>query len=217
MPFASTPPPSSPPPARKRDVRFTRSKCLFWARHGLFDDRYFYERSLRYTKEFIQYVNIDELLPKLISKGLLSDNEMYMVKNPYLPPDQRISMLFQYISSKGPKGPSRLVECLTERPLVPGHMYLASRLAGDSKLGERTLLSCVFFSFLITLFESCCYYYMCMVKQMKLHIIAFICYYNISSALTHLLLYQLCPANKDYRVRFYTCFIVLLLLMVSLQ
>ena len=153
-------------------------------------------------KEFIQYVNIDELLPKLISKGLLSDNEMYMVKNPYLPPDQRISMLFQYISSKGPKGPSRLVECLTERPLVPGHMYLASRLAGDSKLGERTLLSCVFFSFLITLFESCCYYYMCMVKQMKLHIIAFICYYNISSALTHLLLYQLCPANKDYRVRF---------------
>ena len=85
--------------------------------------------------EFNQYANTDELIPKLIAKGLLSDSEVYMIRNPYLPPNRKIVELFQCISNKGPDAPEKIFECLTEKPIIPGHRYLASRLTGDSKQG----------------------------------------------------------------------------------
>ncbi len=92
--------------------------------------------------EFNQYANTDELLPKLIAKGLLSDSEIYTIRNPYIPPNRKTVELFQCISNKGPFAPEKLLECLLEIPIIPGHRYLASRLTGDNKEGMNVFRIC---------------------------------------------------------------------------
>lgn len=87
-------------------------------------------------KEFTRYLNLEELIPKLIVNGMLSDSEVYAIKNPYLPPNQRVFELLQCVSNKGPSAPGKLLDCMMERPIIPGHMYLASRLSGDTTQGQ---------------------------------------------------------------------------------
>lgn len=95
-------------------------------------------------KEFTRYLNTEDIVPKMIVKGLLSESEVYSVRNPYLPPNQRIFELFQFVANKGPDAPAKILECLTEKPLIPGHMYLASRLTGSSSEGSIIIYSIQF-------------------------------------------------------------------------
>ena len=69
-------------------------------------------------------------------RQLLTDAEVYMVQNPYIVPDQRVFHLLQYVGNKGPKAPTKLLQCLVEEPLHQGHMYLAARLLGETKKGN---------------------------------------------------------------------------------
>lgn len=87
--------------------------------------------------EFIRFVDLDIIVPKLVARRLLTDGEAYSVKNPYIVPHQRVFHLFQYVSNKGPHAPAKLLQCLAEPPFHEGHMYLASRLLGESRKGER--------------------------------------------------------------------------------
>lgn len=86
-------------------------------------------------QDFIKYLNMEDILPKFIAKGLLSESEVYTIRNPYLPPNQRIFDMLQFFSNKGPDAPALILECLTEKPTVPVHMYLANKLMGYSSTG----------------------------------------------------------------------------------
>lgn len=89
--------------------------------------------------EFIKYVDLDILVPKLITQRLLTEGEAYSVKNPYIVPHQRVFHLFQYISNKGPYAPAKVLQCLQEPPLHHGHAYLASRLLKEPQTESETL------------------------------------------------------------------------------
>ena len=90
--------------------------------------------------EFIKYVDLDLLVPKLIAQRLVTEGEAYAVKNPYIVPHQRVFQLFQYISNKGPFAPAKLLQCLLEPPLHQGHAYLASRLLKEPQPDGKNML-----------------------------------------------------------------------------
>lgn len=85
--------------------------------------------------EFIRFVDLDILVPKLVAQDMLTDGEAYSIKNPFIVPQQRVFQLFQCISNKGPRAPANLLQCLAGPPFHEGHMYLASRLLGETRKG----------------------------------------------------------------------------------
>ena len=90
--------------------------------------------------EFIKYVDLDLLVPKLIAQRLVTEGEAYAVKNPYIVPHQRVFQLFQYISNKGPYAAAKLLQCLLDPPLHQGHAYIASRLLKEPQSEGEILL-----------------------------------------------------------------------------
>ena len=72
-------------------------------------------------------LNLDTLIPYLNKYQLLTQDNMYDLKNPLVPPNKRANeLVYHILPSKGPRGFILFVKCLQEETQHLGHQTLAN-------------------------------------------------------------------------------------------
>ena len=91
---------------------------------------------LRYAPELHRHINLNILVPYLLSAELLTRDEAYTLTNSLFTPGERIISLLLFIRTKGRNGPSRLLHCIRRSVndhgavAAGGHAYLDKLLSG---------------------------------------------------------------------------------------
>ena len=90
----------------------------------------------KHAPELQRNIDLEMLVPYLLSTELLTRDEEYTVTNSLLPHGERILRLLSFIRKKGRNGPSRLLQCIRRSVddhgavVAGGHAYLDTLLSG---------------------------------------------------------------------------------------
>ena len=79
----------------------------------------------------LEKINLQALIPYLISHGLLTEHERQLLWNIYLPEHHRKQELISIILSKGPEGSRLFLEAVSKEPAHLGHRYIVAILTDE--------------------------------------------------------------------------------------
>ena len=89
----------------------------------------------KHAEELKKCIDLNVLVPYLKQEGLLTEDETYTVRNPYLPPGERMQNLLTFMSRKGRGGPDKFVECIRKSASESlGHAHLVNEVLALGKL-----------------------------------------------------------------------------------
>ena len=77
----------------------------------------------------VEKINLQALIPYLISHGLLTEHERQLLRNSYLTECQRKQELISIIQSKGPEGCRMFLEAVSQEPEHLGHREIVTILS----------------------------------------------------------------------------------------
>ena len=109
--------------------------------NSLTNDCILKNRVLKYMK--LHLLDFDTLIPKLNKYQLLTQTNMYDLKNQLVPPIERAyALVYQILPSKGPRAYTLFVKCLQEEKEHMGHQTLSQLFTLPDDVPETSPIQC---------------------------------------------------------------------------